>query len=204
MSKKVYLFSATSHPDVINVNSLDFNFLKPVINFSKYDYLILTSKKAVDALQNYNIDDYIGIPALCISNSTKDYYEKLGGKVLEVGNGLGSDLNNIIVKYPKDTKWLYLRAKEIAGNDFNTDEAIVYESSCSNDILNFRVNAKEESSLIFTSPSSIRCFLKNNVIPKNAKVIVIGNTTAKKIPSGIEFLVAKTTSIQECIDLALE
>ena len=163
--------------------------------------MVLTSKKAVDALLQYDKKDYIDIPALCISKFTKEYYEKVGGKVLDIGGGIGSDLKEIIDTYPKATKWLYLRAKEIAGSGFNTDEAILYESRCSNEILDFRLDEKEECSLIFTSPSSIKCFLKNNTISSYAKVIVIGTTTAKYIPDTIDFEIAKQSSIDECIKL---
>lgn len=200
--KKTFLFSATSHSDVTHINSLDFNFFTPKINFSNYDYLVLTSKKAVDALQNYNKKDYINIPALCISKFTSEYYEKFGGKVLRVGGGIGSELQTIIDTYPKEKKWLYLRAKEIAGEGLKTDEAIVYESRCSDEILNFRLHdAKEDCSLIFTSPSSIKCFLINNTIPHDAKVIVIGKTTAAHLPKNVEYKIAKNSSIEECIKL---
>ena len=200
MSKKVYLFSATPHTDAIYINSLDFNFFKPDINFSNYDYLVLTSKKAVDALQQYNKNDYIDIPVLCISKFTKEYYEKSGGKVLEVGSGIGSELQSIIDSYPKEKKWLYLRAKEIAGDGLDVDEAIVYESRCSKEILNFELS-HEDSALIFTSPSSIKCFLRNNIIPIEAKVIVIGKTTAKHLPENIKYKMPKNSSIEECMNL---
>jgi len=201
MNKKVYLFSATSHPDAIHINSLDFDFFKPTINFSNYDYLVLTSKKAVDALQKYDKKEYINIPALCISKFTKEYYERFGGKVLEVGAGIGSQLQNIIDTYPKEKRWLYLRAKEIAGEGLNIDEVIVYESRCSEEILSFKLKKNEKCSLIFTSPSSIRCFLKNNTIPHDAKVIVIGKTTAKHLPQNTKYEIAQNSSIEECIKL---
>jgi len=199
-NQRVYLFSATSHPDAMHINSLDFNFFSPSINFSNYDYLVLTSKKAVDALHYYDKKDYINIPALCISKFTSEYYEKFGGKILSVGGGIGSELQEIIDSYPKEKKWLYLRAKEIAGNGLDIDEIIVYESRCSDEILNFRLE-DEECSLIFTSPSSIKCFMENNTIPDKANVIVIGKTTASHLPKNIKYKVAKQSSIAECMSL---
>ena len=203
MQQNIYLFSATSHPDALHVNSLDFDFFQPTINFSNYDYLVLTSKKAVDALQNYSKKDYINIPALCISKFTKEYYESFGGKILEVGNGIGSDLQKIIDNYPKDKEWLYLRAKEIAGSGLHVDEAIVYESRCSDEILNFKLEDKE-SILIFTSPSSVECFLRNNSLHVEQKIIVIGTTTAKSLPTGINYKISDKTSISSCIKIAKE
>ncbi len=201
MNNKVFLFSATSHPEAIHINSLEFNFFQPKIDFSQYDYLVLTSKKAVDALAFYDKESYVHIPALCISRFTQEYYESKGGKVLEVGGGIGSDLKEIIAKYPKEKKWLYLRAKKIAGDGLGVDEVILYESRCSKEILDFRLHDKA-STLIFTSPSSIQCFLTNNTIPKDAKVVVIGKTTAKYLPEGQDFLLAKTSSIEECMKIS--
>jgi uroporphyrinogen-III synthase len=199
--KKIYLFSATPNKNALHVNTLDFDFFQPQIDFSKYDFLILTSKKAVDALRYYKKEDYIDIPALCISKFTKEYYEKFGGKILEVGNGLGSDLKKIIQKYPDDKKWLYLRAKKIATDGFGTDEVILYESRCSDEILNFKLS-DDEATLIFTSPSSVECFLKNNSFKNTHKVIVIGSTTAKALSPNINYKTPLKTSIKSCLDLA--
>jgi len=199
--KKIYLFSATSHVNALHVNTLDFTFFQPSINFSNYDYLVLTSKKAVDALQFYKKEDYINIPALCISRFTKEYYESFGGKILDVGDGIGSNLQHIIDTYQKNKKWLYLRAKEIAGDGLHVDQAIVYESRCSDEILNFKLEDKN-SVLIFTSPSSVNCFLKNNSLHVEQKVIVIGSTTAKALPTNINYKISDKTSIKSCIELA--
>lgn len=199
--KKIYLFSATSNQDTIHINTLDFDFFQPKINFSKYDFLVLTSKKAVDALQFYKKEDYIDIPALCVSEFTKEYYEKFGGKILAVGNGLGSDLNKIIDTYSKDTKWLFLRAKEVASDSLHVENIIVYESRCSDEILNFKLE-DDDSILIFTSPSSVKCFLKNNMFNDKQKIIVIGKTTAKVLPENISYHIPDKTSINSCLKLA--
>jgi len=199
--KKIYLFSATPNPKALHVNTLDFDFFQPSINFSNYDYLVLTSKKAVDALQFYKKEDYIDIPALCISKFTKEYYEKFDGKILDIGNGIGSNLQTIIDTYPKEKKWLYLRAKEIAGSGLHVEEAIVYESRCSDEILNFKLEDRD-AILIFTSPSSVRCFLKNNSLHVEQKVIVIGTTTAKALAKNINYKISDNTSIESCLELA--
>jgi len=199
--KKIYLFSATPNLNALHVNTLDFDFFQPKIDFSDYDYLVLTSKKAVDALQFYDKEDYINIPALCISKFTKEYYEGFSGKILDVGNGIGSDLQRIIDTYPKEKKWLYLRAKEIASDALDIESAIVYESRCSNEILNFRLE-DEDSILIFTSPSSVRCFLTNNSLHVEQKVIVIGKTTAKALPTKTNYKISDKTSIDSCLELA--
>jgi len=207
MSRQIYLFSTSSHPNAVNVNSLDITLLKPQIDFSNYDYFIITSKQASHALKQYEKKEYIDTKALCISKKSAAAFESLGCKILETGSGYGDNLLSIIREYPKTTRWLYLRAKLIASDfvqvakteNFLIDETIVYESMCSKQILNIEV--EPNSVLIFTSPSSVKCFLQNNSIDKSHKIIVIGSTTAKALPVNIPYLISKETTIESCMEI---
>ncbi|SMP88531.1 uroporphyrinogen-III synthase [Epsilonproteobacteria bacterium SCGC AD-311-C15] len=208
MPKPIYLFSISSHPAAISINSLDIAFLKPDINFSKYDYFIITSKQASEALKQYEKSEYLEKKALCVSKQSAISYEELGGVILDIGGGYGDNLVEKIKEYPKEIKWLYLRAETVASdfvftckeNGYTIDEAIVYKSECSQDILHAGI--EENSVLIFTSPSSVECFLKNHTISTLAKVIVIGKTTAKALPKEIKYIVSDDTTIQSCINIA--
>lgn len=210
MPKNIYLFATSKSKSATNVRSLDVRYLKPDIDFSKYDYLIITSKQTVKALSQYKREDFIDIAALCVSDKTAVAYLEFGGKVLDSGDGYGDNLIKNIKEFSKDTKWLYLRAELIASDfvqksrseGYSIDEEILYVSECSQEILDIRVNY--DSTLIFTSPSSIECFLKNNSIHPNAKVIVIGKTTANYLPKDIKCIVSEKTSIESCIELALQ
>jgi len=205
MSKKIYLFSTSSHPKAISVNSLDIKLLKPDIDFSKYDYFIITSKQSSEALKQYENLDLK--PSLCISKQTALSYESIGGEVLDIGLGYGDTLVEKIKNYPKKTKWLYLRAKVIASDfvlscvddGYDIDEAIVYESKCSNDIKNIKV--ENDSILIFTSPSSVKCFLKHHKISLKSIVLVIGKTTAKELPNDVNYQVSDEKTIESCFEL---
>lgn len=209
MSKKIYLFATSKSEHAINVKSLDVRFLKPDIDFSKYDYLIITSKQTVKALEQYDKKDFIDTPALCVSVKTANLYSEFGGKILAIGDGYGDNLIKNIKEFSKETKWLYLRAELIASDfvqksrddGYQIDEKILYVSECSKEILDIRVT--DDSTLIFTSPSSIECFLKNNTINPKAKVVVIGKTTANYLPQGIEYIISQNTSIESCVELAL-
>jgi len=204
--RPTYLFSISSHPHAKSINSLDITFLKPNIDFSKYDYFIITSKQTSEALKQYENSQLK--PALCVSVASAASYEEIDGKVLEIGGGYGDNLVDKIKQYPKDTKWLYLRAKEVASNFVSTcqadgydiDEVIVYESGCSKEI--WHVEVEEEAVLIFTSPSSVDCFLKNHTISPHAKVIVIGKTTAKALPKTTQYIVSDETTIESCMQIA--
>jgi len=209
MPKQIYLFATSKSPHATNVKSLEVRFLKPDIDFSNYDYLIVTSKQTVKAFEQYDKKDFIDIPALCVSVKTAAAYEDFGGKILAIGDGYGDNLVKNIEEFPKNTKWLYLRAEVIASdfvqksqkNGYDIDERILYVSECSEELLELRVN--DDSTLIFTSPSAIECFLKNNQIHPNSKIIVIGKTTASNLPKWVKYHVSKKTSIESCIELAL-
>lgn len=205
MNSPVYLFSTSSHPDAISINSLDISFFKPEIDSSLYEYFILTSKQSSLALDRYTQIDLK--PALCISRLTKEAYEKIGGEILAVGSGYGDNLSQEIKKYPKSTKWLYIRGKEIASDfvfrckeeGYNIDEIIVYKTQCSDVLKNLSI--EKNATLIFTSPSSVKCFLKNNTFKECKNVIVIGKTTGKCIPKATSFLLANEKTIASCLEL---
>ena len=205
MSKTVYLFSTSSHPDAISINSLDITLLKPDIDFSQYDYFIITSKQVANALEQYNTK--ILKPALCISELTALSYKNIGGEVLYTANGYGDNLSAKIKTYPLSTKWLYLRAKVVASEFVATckeegcciDEVVMYESCCSQEIQNIQI--QENATLIFTSPSSVKCFLQKNTIDQKTKVIVIGTSTAKALPANISYTISEKTSIKSCMEL---
>ena len=207
--KNIYLFSTSSHPNAISIKSLEFTFFKPDIDFSKYDYLVITSKQALNALKQYDKDEYIDKKGLCVSDGSAKSYKALGGSILDLGDGYGMELINIVKKYPKKTRWLYPRAKVTATNfyetlqkdGYNIDDYIVYQSSCSKDILEFR--ADDDAVLIFTSPSSVNCYLKNNTIKTTHKVVVIGRSTADALPSDVAYETSDLRDIESCIKLAI-
>lgn len=207
MKVKVYLFSTSEHPNAISVNSLDIKLLKPEIKFSNYDYLIITSKQASEVLKQYDIESYKDKKALCVSSVSALSFKSISGTVLEVGEGYGDTLIEKIITYPKETKWLYLRAKTIASDfvsiakskGYNIDEIIVYESRCSKKIKNTQV--EKDAILIFTSPSSVKCFLEKRTISKLNRVIVIGKTTAKALPVGVNYTISEDTTIESCMKI---
>ena len=209
-TKPIYLFSISSHPDAISVNSLDITFFKPEIDFSEYDYLIITSKQASKALKQYKREDFINLPALCVSVQSAKSYEDLGGEILDIGAGYGDNLVDKIVSYPKEKRWLYLRAKVVASDfvdickkeGYCIDEVVLYESDCSQAMKD--VSVEEEAILIFTSPSSVKCYLKKHIFMPQQSLIVIGKTTAKALPKGIKYTLSDKTTIQSCISIAKE
>lgn len=205
MQTKVYLFSTSSHPKAISINSLDIQLFKPDIDFSIYDYFIITSKQVSEVLKQYDLKQYQNIKALCVSKQSALAYEKISGEILDIGKGYGDTLVDKVLEYPQETKWLYLRAKEVASDFISVlkknhlvDEIIVYESKCSKEIIAIKV--EHNATLIFTSPSSVKCYLKNKNINKLNRVIVIGKTTAKALPRGVKYIISSDTTIESCLE----
>jgi len=208
--KPIYLFSISKHPQAISINSLDVTFFQPPIDFSLYDYLIITSKQASKALSLYETDAYLKKPALCISSQSALSFQNLGGKVLDVGGGYGDTLVQKIRTYPKTTQWLYLRAEVVASDfvevlraeGYSIDEVVVYKSGCSKEIE--AVEVSSDAILIFTSPSSVACYLKTHTITPTQTVVVIGKTTQKALPKGVKSVISEETTIQSCIDYVVK
>ena len=208
MSRTLYLFSTTPHRDAVHVNSLDITFFTPKVNFGAYDYFIITSKQSIEGLKNYPILTLL--PALCVSKKTAMAYEKIDGKILDTGNGYGKSLIEKVAQYPKEKRWLYLRAEIVASDFISTcrddghdiDELVLYKSECSKNFSH--VEIKQDAVLIFTSPSSVRCFLEHQVFYNEQKVVVIGRTTAQALPKDIVYSECEKSCIDNCIEMALK
>ena len=206
MPQKIYLFSLSSHPDTIHIPSLDVEHRSPAIAFCKYDSFIITSKQAIKALENY--ENLSLAPAICVSTKTAEAYEKIGGEVLDVGDGYGKSLIAKVRGYDKTKRWLYLRAQSVASDfvgvlqdqGYAIDEKIVYKSECSQAILD--VDVEEDAILIFTSPSSVKCFLKTHSFSDKHKVVVIGTTTQRALPKNVRAQVCDVNSIESCVKIA--
>jgi len=208
MSKTIYLFSISAHPQARQINPLSINFFKPEVDFTKYDNFIITSKQIAKILSFYETKRELLKPALCISKQSAKSYEAIGGTILALGKGYGDTLVEKIQEYKKSTKWLYLRAETIASdfaqicrNDgYDIDEVVLYESKCSKNLKDIRV--QKSDILIFTSPSSVMCFLEHNNFLEGQKIVVIGKTTLKKIPKEMHAVLSKEKTIESCIQIA--
>lgn len=209
MQKNIYLFSLTPFSGVTHINSLHVSYLAPDIDFKNYDYLIITSKQILEALKNYD-ESWKNLSVLAVAKPTAEAVQKSGGKILEYGSGYGDNLADIITSYPREKRWLYLRAKAVVSDfvftckqkGYNIDEVIVYETSCSTECLHVKV--EEDATLIFTSPSSVECFLKHHNFKETQNIIVIGTTTARAIPHHISYKIADEPTMQSCIQKAQE
>ena len=82
------------------------------------------------------------------------------------------------------------------------EEQIIYETSC---ITYAQVKKPSEGAvIIFTSPSTIHCFLKHFIWEESYTAVVIGKATKVHLPQNANFVVADEPSIDACVKKAEE
>lgn len=205
--RPIYLISKTPYEGVIHIPILTIRFLTPIINFTDYEGVIFTSKQAILALKNYLLDWHT-LKCICVSEGTAVFARDSGAIDVEVGDGYGTSIPSVLKGKKRDGKWLYLRPKIVASNwiesareeGYEIDEAIVYETTCNEEMANVAISS--EGILIFTSPSTIRCFSQNHPILSTHRVVVIGTTTQNALPQGVVSYLSNTTSVEAAVDLA--
>lgn len=205
--RPIYLISKTPYEGVIHIPILTIRFLSPTIDFNDYEGVIFTSKQGVLALQNYSLD-WEKLGCICVSESTANTARAVGAENVEVAQGYGMSILDILCDKKRNGKWLYLRPKVIASEwvegareqGIEIDEAVVYESVCNEEASDFAIS--QEGVLIFTSPSTIRCFLQNYPIFPTQDVVVIGKTTQNALPVEVGSYLSETTSVEAAVELA--
>jgi len=205
MDGVIYLLSPISREGTIHLPMIRFSLLTSTIDLSICDTLMFTSKQAVRSAEALN-PEWKKYPCLAIGSATAKEIESLGGKVdYQPKSFYGETLSQDIITQFHDKKILYLRPKEISfdSKDFlskeglEIEEQIIYETSC------IRYNKKDKPGknaiIIFTSPSTIRCFLKNFEWDESYVAVVIGESTRIHLPTDAYYEVADVPLIDACI-----
>ncbi|WP_200763611.1 uroporphyrinogen-III synthase [Nitrosophilus alvini] len=208
---RVYVLSNTEITGAVKLPVIKIDFLKISVDLQKYDYLIFTSKNGVYAIDKI-CNEWKNIPSLAIGNATARKIEELGGRVEFVAKRFYGDdfAKEIAEKFDKNRKFLYLRAKEVVSNltavlrehGFYVEEAVVYETRCS-DCKSLK-KPEKNSYIIFSSPSTIRCFFKCFKWDKSYKAVAIGKKTASFIPKDIDCIVSPVQTLQGTVDFLRE
>jgi len=171
---------------------------------------MFTSKQAVITAESID-PEWKKIPAIAIGPATKKQIEMLDGNVIfHPEDFYGEQLAEDIASFFQDRHILYLRPKKItfdskgylAKKGIVLQEQIIYETSC----LHYTTEDQppEHSVIIFTSPSTIRCFLENFDWLSSYTAVVIGQSTKIYLPKECDFAVADQPLIDACIEKALQ
>ena len=206
----IYLLSPLPQEGTMHLPMIEFSLIDDKIDFSKCDTLMFTSKQAVRSVEALS-DDWKKYPCLAIGSATAKEIESLGGQVIyQPKSFYGERLSQDIISRFKDKHILYLRPKEVSFDSKSflakagivLQEQIIYETSC------IKYEEKEKPSknavIIFTSPSTIHCFLKNFQWDESYTAVIIGETTKQHLPTYIRYEVADKPLISACIKKAKE
>ena len=210
MQRDIYLLSPTPKEGTIALPMIDFSITAESMDFSQSDTLIFTSKQAVVTADKVD-PSWKNYPCIAIGAATKKQIEDLGGEVIYHPKSFyGESLSQDIAQFFRDKKLLYLRPKEVSFDSKGflekegiiLQEQIIYETSC------LKYNLKEkpltDAIIIFTSPSTIHCFLKNFEWNESYTAVVIGRATKVHLPADAKYVVADTPLISSCIEKAKE
>lgn len=205
--RPIYLISQTPYPGVLHIPILKIRFLTPDIDFSTYDGLVFTSKQAVKALESYP-ESWKRLVCMCVSEPTAIAVREAGVGDVRIADGYGRSIPDSLSMERDGGKWLYLRPKVIASEWVETareqgiriDEAIMYETVCNDEGVFGAI--EPNGVLIFTSPSSIECFMARYEILPDQKIVVIGKTTQKGLPEGVDSTLSDSPSIASCVKIA--
>jgi uroporphyrinogen-III synthase len=207
--RPVYLISKTPYEGVIHIPILTISFLNPTIDFTQYEGIILTSKQALIALENYTFT-WENLHCICVSDSTAEAAQHAGAMHIEVGNGYGKSIPDVLHSKKRQGKWLYIRPKVIASEWLErareqgivVDEVVVYETICNKDANAFSIS--DDALLVFTSPSSIECFCASYSILPSHSIVAIGKTTQSAFKNAKEVFVSPKASVASAVQLAQE
>ena len=194
MTRAIYLLSPTPRADSISMPMITFSTKVSSLNLSSCDTLMFTSKQAVVTANSID-ESWKNYPCIAIGEATKNKIESFGAEVIYYPKEYyGKNLSADIAEFFIDRKILYFRPKEISFDSkgflekkgIELQEQIIYETSCIE--YDNKQKPEKNSIIIFTSPSTIHCFLKNFSWDNTYTAIVIGKSTKVHLPKDANFL----------------
>ena len=206
----IYLLSPLKKEGIYSLPMIDFTLVSNRIDFTSCDTLMFTSKQAVVSANSID-ETWRDYPSIAIGSATKRKIEELGGEVIYAPKDFyGEVLAKDIKEKFSHRKILYLRPKVVSFDskaylekeNISLEEQIIYETSCQD--YSKEKQPKEGAIIIFTSPSTIRCFFKNFCWHKSYVAILIGHATKKHLPKMCQYVIADEPSIDACIKKAKE
>jgi uroporphyrinogen-III synthase len=206
----LYLLSPKAHQECVHLPMITFTIIEQILAFDSYDLLLFTSKQAVRSAEQLN-PLWKEIPVIAIGDATAKEVKNLGGSLYyQPDTFYAKSVGEDIIEKFSNKNILYLRPKKVSFDTKNflaqagitLHEKIIYETSC----ISYRQEDRPPNSaiIIFTSPSTIHCFLKNFSWNDTYKAVVIGKSTKAHLPLDAKCFVADSPSIEACISKAKE
>lgn len=202
----IYLFSHTPFEGVENIKLIKIDFLSFKLKKRSYDGIIFTSKNSVIAMDQAG-SFWKSLDAYCIGEESAKKVKELNGKVAYISkSGYGEDFAHALDKVAFGKTLLFPKAKKTVTDikaitkNVHIEKIDVYETKCDENAT--IPPLAKDATLVFTSPSSIKCFLKKTTLKPTYKIVCIGKKTASFLPKGYECKMPQTRSIDACIQMA--
>jgi uroporphyrinogen-III synthase len=209
-NKNIYILSDKKVKLAKNLPMIEIEPIEKKIDYAKYDALVFTSKNAILVINEMD-QEWKKKPSYVIAPQTAKIVKKLNGRLVFTGKtNHGNSFAKELIEPLKGKKVLYLGALEVASNlvallnenGVHCDNEPIYKTVCKK--YDSKIQLPENSIIIFSSPSTIKCFFENIDWQSSYKAVAIGETTAEKFPSDIVPYIADTTSLESCVSKALE
>ncbi|MEA3315875.1 MAG: uroporphyrinogen-III synthase [Campylobacterota bacterium] len=199
-----YLKYAKNIPLISTIPNMD------SFEVEKYDAIIFTSKNGIIHLDSIT-KKWKKIPSYAISTQTAKEIKKFGGNLKFIGKKKhGDEFALELVDLLKDCKKVaYIGAKDVVSNltnilienNINCEHIPIYKTLCVE--YENKIDLPDDSIIIFSSPSTIKCFLENINWKDSFRAISIGKTTKKYFPDNIKPIISDNTTLQSCVQTAL-
>jgi len=198
IKRPIVTLSNREYEGALSLPLLEFTYFRPPIDLTQYDALIITSKEAIKALSYLKWQD---MRVYCVGEATA----KLVPNVAYSQNSGGAfELVEYLKKNSINEKLLYCRGERVSVNiasKLRVDETVLYKSSCVEDKPETKIASN--STIIFSSPSTVSCFLKYYKFESSFRAIALGKTTALSlIDAKIPHIVSPSTTILSAIEYA--
>jgi len=206
----IYILSDKKVKWAKNLPMIEIRYHHFDIDFNSYDALIFTSKNAIIGINTIS-PLWKKIPSYVIAPQTAKVLKEMKGKLTFTGKAKhGNEFAYELIPLLENKKVLYVRGKDsisdmvtiLQENKISCDEVIVYETVCKS--YETPPILPKNSVIIFSSPSTIKCFFKNTIWDESFTAISIGNTTAKHFPEDINPIISDNTSLEFCVKKAIE
>ena len=206
--RPICLTSPKEAEGAISLPMIRFRLVADRIDYQGCDTLLFTSKQAVVSAESID-PGWKKYPAIAIGPATAKQIEALGGRVLHrPDNFYGRELADDLIRLFRERKLLYLRPRKVsfdsrkylASAGIELKEQILYETSCHR--YEREKKPPEGSIVVFTSPSTIHCFLENFAWESDYTAVVIGRATLEHLPEGCDYRIADEPTIAACMEMA--
>jgi len=198
IDRPIVTLSRIEYEGALALPLLEFINFRPQIDLTQYDALIITSKEALKALSYLKWQD---MRVYCVGAATA----KLVPNVAYSQNSGGAfELVEYLKKNSINERLLYCRGEKVSvdiASKLRISETVLYKSACVEE--KPKIKIVSNSTIIFSSPSTVDCFLKHYKFESSFKAVALGKTTALSLNNAkIPHVVSPSTTISSAIEYA--